>query len=67
MSVSGNMVNGVVYGYWPAGESSIDELEAQVTEIRGVAAEMNGHCVSGGLPARIEGTHRRVGPGRASA
>ncbi len=54
MSVSGNMVNGVVYGYWPAGESSIDELEAQVTEIRGVAAEMNGHCVVEACPRELK-------------
>ena len=54
LSVSCNMVNGVVYGYWLDKETSVDELEGRVSTIRGAVAEMNGHCVVEACPRELK-------------
>ena len=54
LSISCNMVNGVVYGYWPEREISVDELEARVTAIRKATAELNGHCVVEACPRELK-------------
>ena len=54
LSISCNMVNGVIYGYWLESEVSIDEMETRVTEIRNAAAELNGHCVVEVCPRELK-------------
>ena len=54
VSVSCNMVNGVVYSYWLEKETSVDELEARVTKIRTAASELNGHCVVEVCPRELK-------------
>ncbi len=54
LSVSCNMVNGVIYGYWMDRETPTDTLEALVTAIRDVATEMNGHCVIEACPPELK-------------
>ena len=54
LSISCNMVNGVVYGYWLDNGISVDELERRVTAIRKAAAELNGHCVVEACPRELK-------------
>lgn len=54
LSVSCNMVNGVIYGYWMDRETPTDTLEALVTAIRDAATEMNGHCVIEACPPELK-------------
>ncbi len=53
-SVSCNMVNGVVYGYWWDKGVSTDELEERVSQIRKAAAKFNGHCVVEACPRELK-------------
>lgn len=54
LSVSCNMVNGIVYGYWLDKETSVDELNAQVATIRETVTELNGHCVVEACPRDLK-------------
>ena len=53
-SVSCNMVNGVVYGYWWDDGVSIDDQETRVKRVREITGKLNGHCVIEVCPRELK-------------